>query len=632
MTLRCVTTAGLGLVLVAGGLALGHRPALAGEDQIVAKESREIDGVSYTFEKRLMKDGQIRSVVFDDQGQAIAEHEMPRATKTLVEARLQEKLDLMDRRGDTGELITVNIALNFPDEIASEAPESGEAEIVRGVVKRTVINGLERSPDDLESLDNGKLFVRGEASLKRQTDLRDRLEAWSGTHDLKIRAAIAGSVEHSRSSITLELTRDELQKLVRSNDSRIGGIELHEPSEDDITQAMADTSITGSALPYSSTRGNGIGIFMTESGCANESRITNYDRLSGSETNHSRNVGAIIRAVSPSSFLYCRGGAVLPTNVDLHAALYNAIFGFNLFPVLNPPIRIVTRSNSSNDSTSYNTLDRDWDDFVYNNAISTFNSGGNTGTGTGNVRSPGKGLNIATVGNYNDATDSIVGSSPFNDPNTGNQKPEIVAPGANITAGGFTYTGTSQATPHAAAFAADMMSSSTYLKGKPYLVKAKMLAGATDGIGGGSNKVGLGGIDFASAHWSGHAFWWEGNNGSFTSFAQTDGGSSSTYVEKRVYISAFWDKARIVVAWLNRGSYTYSHRNDAHPIGMDLDLRIYDPNGAYKGGSFSWDNPYEKVEFSPTVSGYYTIKINRYANRDTGLNLRMGAYVNYYNN
>ena len=33
---------------------------------------------------------------------------------------------------------------------------------------------------------------------------------------------------------------------------------------------------------------------------------------------------------------------------------------------------------------------------------------------------------------------------------------------------------------------------------------------------------------------------------------------------------------------------------------------------------------------SPTVSGYYTFKINRYANRDTSLNLRLGMYVNYY--
>ena len=53
-------------------------------------------------------------------------------------------------------------------------------------------------------------------------------------------------------------------------------------------------------------------------------------------------------------------------------------------------------------------------------------------------------------------------------------------------------------------------------------------------------------------------------------------------------------------------------------------MRIYDPNGSYIGGSFSWDNNFETVDFEPTVSGYYTIRVNRYANRDTSLNLRMG--------
>ena len=433
-------------------------------------------------------------------------------------------------------------------------------------------------------------------------------------------------MESTGSTITLELTAEEIEALARTNGGTIRGIELFQEGEDDITQAMVDTSISSSALPYSSTQGDNVGIYMTESGCPNENRITNYDRLSGSETNHSRNVGAIIRAVSPGSFIYCRGGAVLPTFGDLYGAFFRW-----LWPPLDPPIQIVTRSNSTNDNTSYTILDRDYDNFVYSHNIPLFNSGGNTGNGTGNVRSPGKGLNVITVGNYNDANDTIVTSSPFVDPQTGNEKPEVVAPGANITAGGFTFSGTSQATPHAAAFAGDMMSSSTYLKGKPYLVKAKMLAGSTDSISGGLEKTGLGGIDFESAQWSGYYRWYEGSNSSFEYFDQADG-NNDNYVTKRIYISRYWDRARAVLVWLTRGSYTYDHRSNAHPIGMDLDLRVYDPYGRYVGGSFSWDNPYEKVEFSPTVSGYYTFKIRRYANRDTANKLRMGMYVNYFNN
>ena len=82
---------------------------------------------------------------------------------------------------------------------------------------------------------------------------------------------------------------------------------------------------------------------------------------------------------------------------------------------------------------------------------------------------------------------------------------------------------------------------------------------------------------------------------------------------------------------MNRGTYTYNHRNDAHPIGQDLDLRVYDPNGNWVGSSASWDDPFEVVDFTPNVSGYYTFKIKRYANRDTSSAVRMGLYVNYYN-
>lgn len=68
------------------------------------------------------------------------------------------------------------------------------------------------------------------------------------------------------------------------------------------------------------------------------------------------------------------------------------------------------------------------------------------------------------VGNYNDATDTIVASSSFNDPETGSLKPELSAPGQNITIPGATGGGgTSYAAPHVAAMAAN------YLEAAPVL-------------------------------------------------------------------------------------------------------------------------------------------------------------------
>jgi hypothetical protein len=611
-------SAALAASLLASGFGmLSTSAAWAADSLTIEKKTRSIAGQSYTFVKMVDAKGDMHSEIFDERGRLVSEKQVPRGEVSLVDSRLLKELTQLEKAGNARRTLRVDIALNLLVEPSDENLETAEGNILKGLWNEGLLNGKKLSEEEMEAYADKQAQAERTARAKRTDARGQQLLEWAKRQGLSVYKGLEEALQQGRSGVTLDLNAPQLQSLIKSGDATISGLELNEPGQDDIDDAMDATSISTAALPFASTGGDGIGIYMTESGCANESRITNYDRLSGSETDHSRNVGGILRAVSPDSFIYCRGSAVLPNDSDL-----DGVGG-------NPPIHIVTRSNSSNDSTSYNTLDRDWDNFSYDNHIPVFNSGGNTGAGTGNVQSPGKGLNIITVGNYNDATDTISGSSPFVDPQIGNDKPEISAPGTNITAGGFTKSGTSMSTPHAAAFAADMMSHSTYLQYRPQLVKAKIMAGATDPISGGYNKVGLGGIDFASAQWSGHWFWWSGGTSAFNTFDGQDG-AADNHIVKQVYIANTWERVRVVLNWLTRGSYTYDHRNDAHPIGLDLDLKVYDPNGNYLGGSFSWDNSFEDVDFTPTVSGYYTFKIHRYATRDSSLKLRMGMYVNYY--
>jgi len=277
----------------------------------------------------------------------------------------------------------------------------------------------------------------------------------------------------------------------------------------------------------------------------------------------------------------------------------------------------------------YLTYDRDWDNFVYYMQTLTFVSAGNRGDIDDEITSPAKALNVVTVGNSGDSNDAMSGDSSAKDPQTKNQKPEISAPGNMITAGGHSLSGTSMAAPHAAGFAADLMSEYTWYQLRPALSKALLLAGSTKPVNGGANAAGVGGLNFVDSYHGATSSWWAGNNSSYAYYDSIDSSPSNGFIEREVFLNSALSNVRVVFAWLNRGDYTYSHRDDTHPIGMDMDIAIYDPNGALVGGSASWDNPYEMVNFDPLVSGTYVVRINRFSNRDTISKFHAGLVINF---
>ena len=528
-------------------------------------------------------------------------------------------------------MVQVDVALKVSTIEESLVPVYGTAEIGSGQEGEVEINEVLLTLNGVEATEQELLAQQQEQMeqvqlLRKQRDLEtagligvlaDR-HALAGLPELQVAAA------ESRPSFTLALTAEQVLELAEASGDLLDGIDLHVEPVDDIAGAMLDTRVDPWAIDYNGRQGENIGIYMTESGCPMESRLSNYDRLAGSETNHSRNVSGILRAVSPDSYIYCRGGATLPTSGDLDGVGDN------------PPIHVVNRSNGADVNGLYNTTARDWDNLVYNEAVAVHLSAGNVGTNSTcqstnmAVGSPAMSLNSVTVGNYDDSNDTISSTSCTGDPtNTKNDKPELSAPGTSITAGGFTMSGTSMAAPHAAGIAADLMSAYSWLRFKPYYIKAFMLAGATKPISGGFDAVGLGGTDFYSMYYGGTNSWYQGSNGSFSYFDSNDAYPNNNYIDRTVYLSSSLSSVRVVVAWLNRGTYTYNNRNDAHPIGMDLDVRIYDPNGKWVGGSYSWDNPFEDITFDPKVSGTYRIAINRYANRDTSSKFHMGVSVQW---
>jgi len=600
-------------VSMAVSMALGCAavmPATAADDNVLSRKSKTVDGVSYSFDKVMAADGSVREVIRRNGKQI---DQLPAVQRSVVDAALAERLSKI---GET-ERLAVNVALKDLAPARSTAMEFGSFEFVRGRMTQQSYNGEPVYGSEIAKA-NALASEQERAERKARTEQqKQQWEGFAARHDLRADKAVLAAMASGAATVTLELPVPQLRKLIAAEDSEIAGIELAFPVKDQITTAMVDTNITSYALPYSNLHGSGIGLYMTESGCADEAGRTNYDRLVGSQTDHSQNVFGILRAVSPSTYIYCRGSAVLPVSTDI-----DGVGG-------NPAIRVANRSNGGNDTINYSTLDRDWDNLAYNSSIAIFNAAGNNGTGTGNIISPAKGLNIMAVGNYNDATDGINSSSSFVNTELGSAKPEFSAPGTSIAAGGFTMTGTSMASPHAAGFAADMMSGFSVYVGRPQVVYASMIGGATDAITGGFDKVGHGGIDFLSSYYDGWTYYYNGGNSSFSSFDSGDGVADG-YIERTFSITTAGRPVRVAIAWMNRGNYTYDHRADAHPIGQDLDISVYSPTGAYLGGSASWDNPFEVVNFTASTTGTYKVRINRFANRDTSADFRLGLKVNLY--
>jgi hypothetical protein len=600
-------------VAIAVALASGRPtavPAAQENGKVLARKSREVGGRTYTFEKVLDADGRVRETIRRD---GVVVRGVPAAPRALASEALRKRLAAA---ADT-DPIAVNLALRPVDQAGESELESGGMYHEQGRLISHQHNGQAVEPSDVEEINRARDERQRERRALRLKNQQQRLAAFAERNGLAGVRRVETALRRGEDTLSVTLAAGEIRRLLAAKDADLVGVELAFPVEDQIAGAMVDTNISAYALPYLTTRGAGIGIYMTESGCADEAGRPNYDRLAGAQTDHSQNVFGIMRAVSPDSYIYCRGGAVLPQAADI-----DGVGG-------NPAIRVINRSNGGNDTTSYSTLDRDWDNLGYNNSLAIFNAAGNNGGGTGNIISPAKGLNVMAVGNYDDSIDTINGSSSFVNTELGSAKPEMSAPGTSINAGGFIMTGTSMASPHAAAFAADMMSGWSVYVGRPQVVYASMIGGATDAIAGGFDKVGPGGIDYLSAYYDGWTYYYTGGNAAFETFDSGDGADDG-YISRVVYIGSTSDKVRVAIAWLNRGTYTYDHRADAHPIGQDLDLYVYGPTGAYVGGSASWDNQYEVVNFTPTTTGYYTIKVNRFANRDAASDFRLGLKINLY--
>jgi hypothetical protein len=265
-------------------------------------------------------------------------------------------------------------------------------------------------------------------------------------------------------------------------------------------------------------------------------------------------------------------------------------------------------------------FDRVVDWLVWKRNVTVVVSAGNSVHGP-NVASPAKSFNVIAVGSKDDQNtansesdvcdDTMSSFSAYLDPistHGDRQKPDVVAVGQRLVTtdvgGGWTggtTQGTSFSAPAVAGEVALMMSRASWLKIWPETVRAVVMASARWNVEGDrrlSDRDGAGAVDTTAADNS------LLNNRMKGLMLHEDDLPYEVQFEVNVP-----ERIRVAIAWNSHptsGEWWQFWQTD--PLKADLDLTIYAPNGSVVGGSYSFDNSYEIVEFmAPTTGTYRTI-------------------------
>ncbi|MHC4896302.1 MAG: S8 family peptidase [Planctomycetota bacterium] len=293
------------------------------------------------------------------------------------------------------------------------------------------------------------------------------------------------------------------------------------------------------------------------------------------------------RGVAPgATLLNANAGSFTQTNI-LRASDWAIKQGANT----------MNASFGSNTQGALRLMDHYFDHVIRHLLVNFIKGAGNTRS---YVVSPGLGFNSITVGNSNHnktphwADDAMHAASGYLDPTTGHPKPEVVAPGTNLTGTlhtspwiGVIGSGGSYAGPQGNGVAALLMERNPKLKLQPAAIKAVIMASAwhvgqihalaADAIvRGGTGRLHYGNLKTTSFDPSGNLD-----------------------IKLRLEASSL---TRVALSWLS---------DPANTLKMDLDLYVLDPLGKPVTSAVGRNRGFEIARFMPQTSGTYTFRLRK---------------------
>jgi subtilisin family serine protease len=271
---------------------------------------------------------------------------------------------------------------------------------------------------------------------------------------------------------------------------------------------------------------------------------------------------------------------------------------------------------------------------------------GNEGAGGAQtLRTPATAKNAITVGNVRDSGFQQVGdiwtSSSLGPTADGRMKPNVVATGRRIrsanagTSDGYTdKTGTSMAAPHVAGIAATLLDQYDFLRWRPYLLRAHLMATAIlhddtvtprNNSGGGRNTYGLGRVSTYVSHWA------RPNADGWTTHLSWRTITNSTWGFRDIDVPSGTDRLLVAMTW----DEDQASSGASKAVKYDLDLwidRNADCSPDAKGqcgewASQSWDDNVEYLIIDNPPAGTYRLKIVNWDAPSSGLPAGLVATV-----
>ncbi len=448
-------------------------------------------------------------------------------------------------------------------------------------------------------------------------------------------------VDEAAPVVTIQVPASGVRDLAAR--SEVAGLFLHE--EEGIEDLEDSIDIAGSDVVHASGEtGSGVRAAVWESGPTSNTdlAIAGKYRSNPSTSNHSQNVHAIIRnkeSGSPNG--HAPGCSLYSANDTKRAALTWAVKDQDC-TVINQSFHRSAEPGSgvlSSDDLYGDWLALHWPYPLIVHAAGNFWNGD-----PDNINPPSsefvnhKGYNTISVGNHNEDADAMAASSVFRNPTSPHgdrELPEIAANGTSVTADNITMTGTSQASPAVVGVAALTQGTSATLKHWPEGCRAILLASATRNVRGGTwwqdvlagvdARDGAGAVNAPEARsvaqnrrWRNATATRRGWDVGLLTSSDFSGNKLSTFEYKVSVPGTVFGprKVKVALAWTSKVSSFLGLLYTSN-LTVDLDLKIYDGNGAQVGYSGSWDNSYEIAEFVGRPGRTYTIKIRRWSGTDS---------------